>query len=256
MSGPLTEVAMQYMRSKLFDTLLVGWTLLLGAFIPVLILLQSPNAVRSVSRLWSKGIIWGLHYIVGLTFDELNKERLPEGPKLFVCNHQSSWETLVFNVLIPDVAIVLKESLYRYPIVGWYLRHSPMIPLDRSAGANALRKMCNDAEAAIDAGRSVLIFPEGTRTPIDETRKFNRGVELLYKQLNVTVVPVAINSGAFWNPIGFMKYAGNISVSYLDPIPPGRDSRQVLSLLEKEINQEKRRLVKILDIDTWLEAIG
>jgi len=209
-----------------------------------------------VSRQWSRGIIWGLHYIVGLTFDELHKERLPEGPKLFVCNHQSSWETLVFNVLIPDVAIVLKDSLYRYPIVGWYLKHSPMIPLNRSAGANALRKMCNDAEAAINAGRSVLIFPEGTRTPIDETRKFNRGVELLYKRLDVTVVPVAVNSGAFWNPAGFMKYAGNITVSYLDPIPPGRASEKVLYHVENEINKEKVRLIKDLDIDTWLEAIG
>jgi 1-acyl-sn-glycerol-3-phosphate acyltransferase len=246
---------MQYMRSKLFDALLVGWTLLLGAFIPILMLVQSPNAVRYVSRLWSRGIIWGLRYIVGLTFAELNKERVPQGPKLFVCNHQSSWETLVFNVLIPDVAIVLKESLYRYPIVGWYLKYSPMIPLDRSAGAKALRNMCNEAKAAIDAGRSVLIFPEGTRTPIDETRKFNRGVELLYKQLDVTVVPIAINSGVFWSPVGFMKYAGNITVSYLEPIPPGRNSKKVFEHIETEINQEKVRLVKSLDIDTWLEAL-
>ncbi len=107
----------------------------------------------------------------------------PPAPCLLVANHQSAWETLAFLVLVPDVAIIAKRELLAIPVVGWFLRRSPMIVIDRANGTQALRTMIEGCQEAVAAGRSVLIFPEGTRGEMAESVRFKRGVELLYGKL-------------------------------------------------------------------------
>ena len=119
---------MTTLRSKLFDVIFGLWTIVLGLITPVFMVLNSPRLVRKFSRLWSGGIIFGLKWIVGLTHKEIGLEnKFGDGPVLYASNHQSSWETLVFNVLVPDIAVVLKESLYKYPIMGERRRNQPMM---------------------------------------------------------------------------------------------------------------------------------
>lgn len=247
---------MSYARSKLFDILLVMWTLFIGLSIPLLALVRDPSLVRLVSRFWSRGIILGLWYIVGLRYKEVGKENVPQSQCIYACNHQSAWETLVFNVLIKDVCIVLKKSLYGYPIVGWFLKCSPMIAVDRSQGWRSLRKLVAEALRVAADGRSILIFPEGTRQPVYADAPFNRGILALYRATELPVVPVAINSGVYWSPDGFMKYSGEVEVSYMAPIAPGLPDEEFLQRLEDHIKTEKNRLVEELDIDPWIDAYG
>ncbi|MEN2494444.1 MAG: hypothetical protein TECD_00343 [Hyphomicrobiaceae bacterium hypho_1] len=129
----------QVIRSKTFDIMLVLWTILLGLIIPILLVNGRSELVRRVSRIWSHGIILGLKYVVGLKHQEVGRSNLPKGQVIIACNHQSAWETLVFNVFIPDVCIVLKKSLYKLPVFGWYLKRSPMIAIDREDGREATR---------------------------------------------------------------------------------------------------------------------
>lgn len=234
---------MSLIRSKLFDVLFGLWTVLLGLSIPVLWIWGTPARVRRFSRLWSKGTVFGLKHIVGLSHREIGlAHKQSDGPVIFACNHQSSWETLVFNVLVPDIAVVLKESLYKYPIMGWFLKRSPMIPVDRAAGATAMRQLLGGAKVALDEGRSILIFPEGTRQDVTINHAYNRGVALIYKQLKIPVVPVAMNSGLFWAKRGFNKTAGEITVSYLPPIPAGLGADVFMDRLHTAIVEEKQRL--------------
>ena len=123
------------------------------------------------------------------------------------------------------MAIVAKQELLTVPVFSWFLRKSPMILIDRETGARAIRKMVEESEAALAQGRSVLIFPEGNRKPTSEPIEFKRGVELLYAKLGQPVLPVALNSGHFWGPDRSCKRAGTISVSNIDPIPPGLSAR-------------------------------
>jgi len=95
-------------------------------------------------------------------------------------------------------------------------------------------------------GRSVLIFPEGTRKSASEPVEFKRGVELLYTRLNRVVLPVALNSGLFWGPDRAYKRAGTISVSYLDPIEPGLAGSEFTRKAEQLLETERRR--------SWLRA--
>lgn len=212
----------QKLRSRLFDFVWALWTGLFGLTIPVLWLMGSPpRAVRAVSRIWARGVLAGLSLIVGLNFREAGREHIPKTPCLVICNHQSTWETLAALVLFPDVAVIAKRELLRIPVMGWFLRRSPMILIDRGSAASSLRTMIAESSAALAAGRSVLIFPEGTRRRSNEPIRFKRGVELLYKALGVPVLPVVVNSGRFWGVGEGFKRSGTITVAYLPVLEPG-----------------------------------
>ncbi|WP_262267711.1 lysophospholipid acyltransferase family protein [Microvirga yunnanensis] len=232
---------MPRIRSTLFDLLLVVWT---GLFVPVLAILWlcgSPElGVRLASRLWARGILVNLRWLVGLTYTERGQHNIPDEPCLIIANHQSTWETLAFLVLFPDVAIVAKQELLTIPVFSWFLRKSPMILIDRESGSKAIRKMVEESQEALAQGRSVLIFPEGTRRPASEPITFKRGVEFLYAKLGRPVLPVALNSGHFWGPGRSYKRAGTISVTYLDPIPPGLAAREFTRQAEQVLEAERR----------------
>jgi 1-acyl-sn-glycerol-3-phosphate acyltransferase len=237
----IKKSTVQRVRSTLFDLLLALWT---GLFVPVLAILWlcgSPErSVRLTSRLWARGILAGLKWLVGLTYTERGRHNIPDEPCLIIANHQSTWETLAFLILFPDVAIVAKQELLTIPIFSWFLRKSPMILIDRESGSKAVRKMIDESRAALAQGRSVLIFPEGTRRPVSEPVEFKRGVELLYTKLDRPVLPVALNSGLFWEPGRTYKRAGTISVSYLRPIQPGLAGHEFTREAEQLLEAERR----------------
>src|SRR5262249_17395668 len=147
-------------------------------------------------------------------------------------------------------------ELLRIPIVGWFLHRYPMIMLNRSAEKTAARQLLKESAKAIGEGRSVIIFPQGTRCDIGDPVKFKRGVAALYTYLRVPVLPVALNSGVFWSSGRPMKYGGTITVSYLPQIAPGLGSAEFQHRAEKMITDEAARLIEELDIEPWLLALG
>ncbi len=212
----------QRLRSKLFDILFGAWTAAFAPAVFVLWILGSPGpAVRKTTRVWSRGFLLLLRWIVGITYVERGRQHIPAEPCLIVANHQSTWETVAFLALFPDMAIVAKRELLTIPVFAWFLRHSPMILIDRESGSAAVRKMVDESRAALDEGRSIVIFPEGTRMEPSVPVKFKRGAELLYARLGRPVLPVSLDSGQFWGPGGACKRAGVITVTYLPPIEPG-----------------------------------
>ena len=236
---------MIYLRSRLFDLAFVLCTLLFAPGIPVLWLRGSPEAaVRSATRLWARGALFGLRYVVGLNCFEQGRRPQMDRPHLIVSNHQSMWETLAFLVIFPDLAVIAKQELLRIPIFGWYLKHSPMIVIDRESGPNALRKMVEQGQKMSTMGRSVLVFPEGSRMPAREPVRFRRGVELLYARLGLPVLPIAVNSGLFWSPLHRCRLPGTITVSHLEPIEPGLSPLEFARRVEANIDAEATRLAE------------
>lgn len=124
----------------------------------------------------------------------------------------------------------------RIPVFSWYLKRSPMIIIDRESGSRALKDMIDESRTALSQGRSVLIFPEGTRGSEADQLTFKRGVGLLYSKLNATVLPVAVNSGNFW--CRKVKRPGTITVSYLPPIGPGLPAAEFIRMTEVLIEAE------------------
>lgn len=235
---------MSRLRSSLFLLLLVLWTLLLAPTIPYYALRNDPRTTRRFSRLWADGVLAILR-LVGVSVRVIGEENRPAGPVLYIANHQSTFETIAAARLVPDVAIVLKKELYKIPVFGWFLKASPMIAIDRAGGGSAAKKMFREGRAAAGEGRSLLIFPEGTRQPVDKRADFQRGVLLLYKALGLPVVPMVNNAGLFWPARSFTIHPGEITVSLLPPIPPGLPDAEFMERITKAIYDERDRLVAL-----------
>mgnify|MGYP000262340161 CR=1 FL=1 len=239
------RLAAQNIRSRLFDLLLAVWTALFGLAVPALTLLRvHDRTIRAATRYWARGVLFGLKHVVGLDYVERGREALPEEPCLIVCNHQSTWETIAFLLLVPDVAIIAKDELIRIPVFGWYLRRSPMIIIDRDAGMRSLKAMVDESRAVLAQGRSVLIFPEGTRGNGKDELIFKRGVGMLYSRLNVPVVPVAVNSGRFWGRNLPYKRPGTIAVSYRPVISSGLSTKDFIRAAEDAVEAGRENLNK------------
>lgn len=219
------------------------WTLPFGVAIPLLWAVGTPERpVRKIAWLWAKGTLALASAIVGISYAVRGRAHVPEEPCLIICNHQSMWETVASLVLFPEVAVIAKRELLKVPVIGWYLRHSAMIVIDRNTGSQAIRRMLKESRAALAKGRSVLIFPEGTRVSPGSTVTFRRGVEFLYCQLNVPAVPVAVNSGRFWGRTREAMKDGTIAVSIMPAIPPAIGRQQFTALAERLINAERKRI--------------
>ena len=238
-------------RSIIFHGAWALWTALFGLAIPILWLSGSPpKVVRMLTRVWARGILTMLSVIVGLRYEIRQGRYAPSTPSLIISNHQSTWETLAALVLFPDVAIVAKRELMRIPVMGWYLRRSPMILIDRDAAANALRQMVEQSRTALAAGRSVLIFPEGTRKRVDTPIEFKRGVELLYRMLGVPSVPMVVNSGRFWGVGGGALRPGVITVAYSAPVDPKLGSEDFIRTTTALMESEKATIADLFGINS------
>jgi 1-acyl-sn-glycerol-3-phosphate acyltransferase len=199
--------------------------------------------MRWVARFWMQGLQAVLRLVVGLSYEVRGRNRLPPGPAIIASKHQSAWETLIFHVLVPDLAVGLKYELTRIPIFGWYLMRGGAIRIDRGGAARALRSLVDGARAAAARGVSILIFPEGTRRAPEDPPDYKPGVAAVYTALDLPVVPVALNSGLFWSRRSFMKRPGRITVEFLEPIPPGLDRRSFMAELQRRIETATARLV-------------
>ena len=219
-----------WLRSALFLLWFALITTILSLiFLPVLALPR--GATVWLARVWARTTFWGLKVFTGVDWEI--RGRPPQGAVLVASKHMSMWDTLALYLALNQPAIVLKRELLRIPFYGWFLAKAAAVPIDRSAGARALRKMSEAARAVLAQGRPILIFPEGTRKKPGAAPDYKPGVAGLYSQLGVDCVPVTLNSGVYWT--GFLKRPGIIVLEFLEPIPPGMKRDAFMTLLESRI---------------------
>ena len=232
-----------WLRSFAFN---VGWYLgsAVIAIVGAPLLLAPRRWVVGWARLWIVFVLWWLRVTVGITHRVVGRENLPAGPAILACKHQSSWETMSFTLLFDEIAIVLKRELLFIPVVGWAMARAGNIAVHRGEGSAALRGMLRQAKAAIAEGRSIVIFPEGTRVAPRDQRSYQTGTAALYRQLGVPVVPMALNSGLFWARRKWVKRPGVITLEILPPIPPGLTREAFMTTLRERIEGATRRLVE------------
>ena len=230
------------LRSFFFN---VGWyagTTII-AIVGSPILLMPRRFVVAWSLFWIDFCLWWLRITCRLTHRVGGLENMPAGPVIFACKHQSSWETLAFSRLFPGAATVMKRELVLIPVVGWAMARVGNIAVERGDGSKALRGLVKQARATLAEGRSILIFPEGTRVAVGDERPYQVGTAALYRQLGVPVVPVALNSGLFWGRRKFIKRPGVIDVEILPAIAPGLSRDVFMTTLRERIEGATNRLV-------------
>lgn len=198
-------------------------------------LVLSPGRSNYVGYVWGRGVIKGLKYICGI--DYRIEGRVPKDDEgvIIASKHQSAWETIFFLALFKKPAFILKRELCVIPIYGWYLRPMGMIAIDRTSGGRAIKHMYREVHNRIACKRPVIIFPEGTRVPVLADSPYKAGIMAFYP--DVTIVPVALNSGEHWPRKGILKYPGTIVVRFLAPLPKEDNRAEALSNLKAQIDQ-------------------
>jgi len=192
---------------------------------------------------WSRLVVRLARAICGIRWTVEGREHLPAKPAVILAKHQSAWETLAFQEIFPPQVLVLKKELLWIPFFGWGLALMSPIAIDRANGRAALRDIARRGRERLAQGFWVVIFPEGTRVRVGETRPYQQGGAWLAAQCGVPVVPVAHNAGRLWPRNAFLKRPGNVTVRIGPPIPTaGRDAKQISADAEAWIEGEQRTL--------------
>lgn len=224
---------MNLIRSILFAIIFYALTVIavLTAFISVRF---GDVALCRHAQGWAKIHRWCARYILGIR--TRIEGDIPDGPYLFASKHQSMYETMELLIILDDPAVVVKRELTDIPLFGKVALHYGMIPVDRSGSATELRKMMRAAANARKARRRVLIFPEGTRVAPGDQPDLRPGFAGLYRQLNVPVVPIALDSGFVSPRNSFVKKPGIVTMRFGDPIPPGLPREEIEAKVHAAIN--------------------
>lgn len=191
---------------------------------------------------WARALLWLMRVVCGLRVKVVMREPWPAGPAVYALKHQSAWETIAFPAVGPPMSGVLKRELLIIPIYGWYMRRLGMVPIDRSAGAGAIRELMRRAKDETTRGRSIMIMPEGTRLPPGRAGRYHPGVAAIYGHLGLPVVPVALNSGLFWGRRSLVLKPGTVTMEFLEAIPPGMERAAFMALLQERIETASERL--------------
>lgn len=225
---------MHWFRSLLFNISFWLWTILLGIIFLPLLLIRHSFVVQKLPGFWVDGVLFFLRIFCGVDYRLIGT---PEDGVVYASKHQSAFETLAFWRLLHNPAFILKRELLWIPIFGWYLAATNPIAIDRKAGASALKKIIRECEDRLKQGRSVVIFPEGTRTFPGESKPYQPGIAAIYAKLQPRVIPVALNSGKFWAKNSFAKRPGTISIKILEGIPQGLPKDQFMNTLQEAVEQ-------------------
>jgi 1-acyl-sn-glycerol-3-phosphate acyltransferase len=212
----------------------VVFTLYLFLSVPVyapLVLLSAPFPHRVSYRLvsgWVDSVLFMLKLLCRLEHVVEGREHLGERNTVVLMKHSSSWETIAQWRLFPKQTWVLKRELLWLPFFGWVLPLLKPIAIDRRGGRLAVQQVIDQGLARLADGFWIVIFPEGTRVPFGQTRRFGISGALLAAAAGRPVVPVAHDAGYFWPRRGWHKKSGTIRVRIGPPIPTaGRDAREV-----------------------------
>ena len=168
------------------------------------------------------------------------KENIITDKKFFIaCSHQSMFETFFLQTLFNSPVFILKKELLRIPIFGWYLKKIGSISINRNKitkdNLGLIEKIKNSVQ---NSNRPILIFPQATRVLPDDRIPFKKGVGRIYKELGIKCQPVAINSGRVWQKNNILKLNKSITISILNPIDPGIDLSNFITIIEKNIYAE------------------
>jgi 1-acyl-sn-glycerol-3-phosphate acyltransferase len=187
------------------------------------------------------------HAICGVNYEVRGKENIPHGGCLLAMKHQSVWDTCALFAIFDRPVFVLKSELMFIPFFGWALARLGCIPVKRGTGKSALDNMVRGTRIALTQNKQVVIFPEGTRTMIGQAANYKTGISHLYTALEVTCVPVALNSGALWPRRKFLRPPGTIVLEVLSPISPGFGRKEMFDLMVGKIEEASARLAGLPD---------
>ena len=181
-----------------------------------------------------------LKFFLNTKINIKGKENIINDTKFFIASsHQSMFETFFLQTIFNSPKFILKYELLKIPVFGWYLSKIGSISVNRNKiSKDNIGLIDKIKSAVITSDRPIIIFPQGTRVLPDERVPFKKGVGRIYSELNINCQPIAINSGTVWPKKGSYIKNKTITISILEAIEPGLDSKEFTKLIEKKIYSE------------------
>jgi 1-acyl-sn-glycerol-3-phosphate acyltransferase len=232
---------MQFLRSVLFTGFFLLWTFCYAMFFSLASVFLPFRGRFALARAYAHSVLVVLRWTCGLDYRVEGRENLPAGNHVALIKHASTWETVAQMVLLPPQVWVLKRELTWLPAFGWGLMLLRSIAVNRGAGGSAVKSVLQQGKARLAEGKWIVIFPEGTRMPPGETRRYGVSGALLAAENDRLIVPVAHDAGYFWPRRGLIKKPGMIRVVIGPPITAaGRDPRDVNAEAQDWIERHSR----------------
>ena len=230
---------MLILRSLLFNTFLyAGIVTVFLVALPTLLL--PPKFTLFFGKFLGYYVIFILKIFLNTNVELKGNLNIPKGEKYFVASaHQSMFETFALQAFLDYPVFILKKELLQIPLFGLYLKKIKSIAIVRETttkdNLSFFEKVANSIK---NENRPLLIFPQGTRIQTNERVPFKKGVGRIYETLNISCIPIALNSGNVWPKKGIIKYPGKITISLLEPIKPGLSKDEFIKSLENKIYNE------------------
>ena len=203
-----------------------------------------PFAYRSaVARNWGKSMLWVGRVVCGLDYVIEGRENIPAHPSVIMIKHTTVFETYTQLAIFPPQTWVVKRELQWIPLFGWGLAAMRPIAINRSAGHTAVMQVIGQGRERLAQGIWITVFPEGTRMPPGQTKKYGVSGAALARDVQCPIVPVAHNAGDFWPRRGLKKRPGLIRFCIGPPIDPAdRPPRETNLIVQDWIESRMREI--------------
>ncbi len=220
-------------------------TLILGSVVMIIYLLdRSGRTGHAVARLWARVIVWvsgvkvrleGLEHVRG------------EGPYLFMSNHQGAYDIFALESHLPfHFKWLAKKELFSIPVLGWAMAAAGYISIDREGTRKTVEAM-NEAAQRIQEGMSVVVFPEGSRSPDGSIQPFKKGGFTLAIKSRVPIIPISITGSREVMPKGkWTTFPGEILIRIDDPIETQDYSLKDRKFLMEKVKQIISKNLKVI----------
>ena len=235
---------MQFIKSLVFNIFLyLGLIVIFILAIPTLIL--PDKFTLFFGKLSASYIVFLLKIILNTNVIFHGLENLKKVDRFFVASaHQSMFETFALQIPLDSPIFILKKELLKIPLFGQYLKKIGSVEIIRETTTKENLNFFDKVKKRIEEHkRPLLIFPQGTRVKFDEQPPFKKGVGRIYSSLNLPCIPVALNTGKVWPKNSFMKYSGDIHISFLEPIMPGKNKNDFVKEIEDKIYFEIKKFI-------------
>ena len=205
-----------YLRVSLFYSGIVP-AVIAAPILAKMLFFIAKDAPYKIITFWAKFFIFWLKITCNINYQVVGIANIPNKPCVVLSNHQSTWETAFIQAIFPAISWILKQELRRIPFFGWGLSLLKPVFIDRS-NLSSIKLLLREGKQRIATGRTVVLFPEGTRVRPGVHKIFSASGAALAIQAKVDILPVAHNAGIFW-PRGLIpEKSGTIKVVIGTPI--------------------------------------